>query len=311
MHYIAVAVRAPGPARHPHAARAGSAPHSARARARARAQGPSAAAAPKPSEGGVALTTLPAMDVYVLTYGGYSRGSAAKDKAAEAVEKLKAAGEKVGAGGEGGEGRRSRQPRQLCGVRAGVGGAGGRRPSTPAARHVRVGAFDSTHPPASRRAGEVSNKGLRGLRHLPRAAGPLPPRSTLAHSPPARPPGRREGALVRGRLRQPLHLREPVRGARPWASVGIGGLFGARARRTAPNGQCAPAPAPGHAPPPLLPSPPLPQGTTRCGSPPPRRAPPPPLPRPPPPRPRPPAGARRRARPCASAARRRRWARRV
>jgi hypothetical protein len=60
-----------------------------------RPQGKSAAPAPKPTGEGVTLTTLPAMDVYVLTYGGYSRGDAAKDKAEEAINKLKAAGEKV------------------------------------------------------------------------------------------------------------------------------------------------------------------------------------------------------------------------
>ncbi|GBF89883.1 hypothetical protein Rsub_02587 [Raphidocelis subcapitata] len=48
---------------------------------------------PAPTEAGVFLSNLPAMEVYVAAYGGYSSNDVAKAKAAEAMEALKAAGE--------------------------------------------------------------------------------------------------------------------------------------------------------------------------------------------------------------------------
>jgi hypothetical protein len=49
--------------------------------------------APSPTNPDVFLSTTPGMDVYVISYSGFSNGDTAKAKAAELMAKLKAAGE--------------------------------------------------------------------------------------------------------------------------------------------------------------------------------------------------------------------------
>lgn len=53
--------------------------------------------APQPTDKGVFLSQTPGMEVYVLSYGGWSNDSTAKAKAAELMKKLEAAGEKYDA----------------------------------------------------------------------------------------------------------------------------------------------------------------------------------------------------------------------
>lgn len=52
-------------------------------------QGPKAAKAPAPSDSTVFLTNTPAMEVYVLSYGGWSSGNTAKGKATELMGRLR------------------------------------------------------------------------------------------------------------------------------------------------------------------------------------------------------------------------------
>jgi hypothetical protein len=56
-------------------------------------QGANAANVPKPTGSGVFISNLPAMEVYVMSYGGFSNPAMERQKAAELIKKLEAAKE--------------------------------------------------------------------------------------------------------------------------------------------------------------------------------------------------------------------------
>jgi hypothetical protein len=56
-------------------------------------QGANAANVPKPTGSGVFISNLPAMEVYVMPYGGFSNPAMEQQKAAELIKKLEAAKE--------------------------------------------------------------------------------------------------------------------------------------------------------------------------------------------------------------------------
>lgn len=56
-------------------------------------QGANAANVPKPTGSGVFISSLPAMEVYVLSYGGWSNPTTEREKATELIKTLEAAKE--------------------------------------------------------------------------------------------------------------------------------------------------------------------------------------------------------------------------